>query len=109
MKSTTRLAAAAASAVATVGLWGSRPVFWPLPSAYLLGASAAGGIGFINGLGNLGGFAGPYAVGLIRDATGGFTAGLLAVAFFPLLSAILVLILGHNPALERGAIPEAAH
>jgi hypothetical protein len=33
----------------------------------------------------------------------------LVVAFFPLLSAILVLILGHNSALERGPIPEGAH
>jgi hypothetical protein len=48
-------------------------------------------------------------MGYLKDATGGFTAGLLAVAFFPFLSAILVLILGHNPALERGPIPEAAH
>jgi hypothetical protein len=54
--------------------------------------------------------AGPSRKGVFTsDATGGFTAGLLAVAFFPFLSAILVLILGHNPALERGAIPEGAH
>jgi hypothetical protein len=33
---------------------------------------------------------------------------LLVVAFFPFLSAILVLILGHNPALERGVVPDAA-
>ena len=48
-------------------------------------------------------------MGYLKDATGGFTAGLLTVAFFPFLSAVLVLALGHNPALERGAIPEAAH
>jgi hypothetical protein len=40
----------------------------------------------------------------LKDAIGGFTAGLLAVAFFP-FSAVLVLMLGHNPALERGIIP----
>src|SRR5271170_7121748 len=67
------------------------------------------GIALINSIGNLAGFAAPYAMGYLKDATGGFTAGLLAVAFFPFLSAILVLILGHNPALERGAIPEGAH
>jgi hypothetical protein len=47
----------------------------------------------------------PYLMGYLKDATGGFTAGLLAVAFFPFLSAILVLILGHNPALERSVAP----
>jgi hypothetical protein len=45
----------------------------------------------------------------LQDATGGFSAWLPTVAFFPMLSAILVLALGHNPALERGAIPEGAH
>jgi hypothetical protein len=48
-------------------------------------------------------------MGYLKDATGGFSAGLLVVSFFPFLSAILVLALGHNPALERGAIPEGAH
>jgi hypothetical protein len=80
---------------------------WALP--IFSGTAAAGGIALINSIGNLAGFAAPYAMGYLKDATGGFTAGLLAVAFFPFLSAILVLILGHNPALERGAIPEGAH
>ena len=48
-------------------------------------------------------------MGYLKDTTGTFTAGLLAVAFFPFFSAVLVLILGHNPALERSAVPEGAH
>src|SRR5207248_1430355 len=91
------------------GLFAIAPLFWTLPTAFLSGTAAAGGIALINSIGNLAGFAAPYAMGYLKDATGGFTAGLLAVAFFPFLSAILVLILGHNPALERGAIPEGAH
>jgi hypothetical protein len=51
----------------------------------------------------------PNAMGYLKDARGGFTAGFLVVAFFPLLPAMLVLILGHNPALERGPIPEGVH
>jgi len=81
--------AMAAMAVATVGLWGSRPVFWPLPSAFLLGSSAAAGIGFINGLGNLGGFAGPYVVGLIKDATGSFSGAIYFLAGSSLLAAAI--------------------
>src|SRR5215471_11566005 len=95
--------------IAAVGMFAIAPLFWTLPTAFLSGTAAAGGIALINSIGNLAGFAAPYAMGYLKDATGGFTAGLLAVAFFPFLSAILVLILGHNPALERGAIPEAAH
>ena len=95
--------------ICAIGLFAIAPLFWTLPTAFLSGTAAAGGIALINSIGNLAGFAAPYAMGYLKDATGGFTAGLLAVAFFPFLSAILVLILGHNPALERGAIPEGAH
>jgi ACS family tartrate transporter-like MFS transporter len=84
--------AMAAMALATVGLWGSRPVFWPLPSAFLLGSSAAGAIGFINGVGNLGGWAGPYIVGLIKDATGSFTWALYFLAGSSLLGALLTFV-----------------
>jgi len=75
-----------------VGLWGSRPIFWPLPSVFLLGASAAGGIGFINGVGNLGGFAGPYVVGLIKDATGSFSWALYFLAASSLLGAVITFV-----------------
>jgi MFS transporter, ACS family, tartrate transporter len=64
------------------------PLFWTLPTAFLSGTAAAGGIALINSIGNLAGFAAPYAMGYLKDATGGFTAGLLVVAFFPFLSAI---------------------
>jgi ACS family tartrate transporter-like MFS transporter len=82
----------AAMAVAAVGLWGSRPVFWPLPSLFLLGSSAASGIGFINGVGNLGGFAGPYVVGLLKDATGSFAWALYFLAGSSLLGAVMAFI-----------------
>ncbi|MBV8935317.1 MAG: MFS transporter, partial [Alphaproteobacteria bacterium] len=98
-----------ALSICAIGLFPIAPLFWTLPTAFLSGTAAAGGIALINSIGNLAGFAAPYAMGYLKDATGGFTAGLLTVAFFPFLSAILVLALGHNPALERGAIPEGAH
>ena len=41
----------------------------------------------------------------LKDPTGGFTAGAPAVAFFAFLSAVLMLILGHNRALERSVAP----
>jgi ACS family tartrate transporter-like MFS transporter len=98
-----------ALSVCAIGLFAIAPLFWTLPTAFLSGTAAAGGIALINSIGNLAGFAAPYAMGFLKDATGSFTAGLLAVSFFPFLSAILVLILGHNPALERSAIAEGAH
>jgi MFS family permease len=81
------------------------PVFWSLPTAMLSGAAAAGGIAMVNALGNLGGFFGPYVFGIIKDATGDFTLALLALAVGPVISAALVLALGHDRRLER--IPAA--
>jgi MFS transporter, ACS family, tartrate transporter len=94
--------------IAAVGMYAIAPLFWTLPTAFLSGTAAAGGIALINSIGNLAGFLAPYVMGSLKDATGGFSAGLLVVAFFPFLSSILVLILGHNPALERAAAPEPA-
>ena len=57
--------------------------FWPLPSMFLTGVAAAGGIALINALAALSGFAGPYAVGLLTGASG-VRNGLLLLAFVPL-------------------------
>jgi MFS family permease len=45
--------------VGTLGVIGSMPLFWPLPSAFLAGTAAAAGIGIVNSVGNLGGYFGP--------------------------------------------------
>jgi MFS transporter, ACS family, tartrate transporter len=87
--------------VASMGQSSTAPCFWSLPTAMLTGTAAAGGIALINALGNLGGFFGPYVFGLVRDYTGNFTAGLIAIALGPLVSAALVLILGHDRRLEH--------
>jgi ACS family tartrate transporter-like MFS transporter len=62
--------------VASVGIMGCKGPFWPLPSAYLTGAGAAAGIALINSLGNLGGFFGPYFIGLAKHATNSYSGGL---------------------------------
>lgn len=45
--------------IGTLGVIGSIPLFWPLPSAFLAGTAAAAGIGIVNSVGNLGGYFGP--------------------------------------------------
>jgi MFS family permease len=92
--------------IAAMGQSSTGPTFWSLPTAMLSGTAAAGGIALINALGNLGGFFGPYLFGLIKDATGGsFTFGLVAIAMGPIISACVVLLLGHDRRLEH--IPAA--
>jgi len=86
--------------IAGFGIFASLPVFWTLPTAFLSGPAAAGGIAIINSIGNLSGFAGPYAMGYIRDATGTFTGGLFALAAAGAVGMVIVLVLRHDTALE---------
>jgi MFS transporter, ACS family, tartrate transporter len=51
--------------------------FWALPPRFLKGTAAAAGIAFINSVGNLGGFAGPFVLGAVKDRTGSFSAALV--------------------------------
>jgi ACS family tartrate transporter-like MFS transporter len=48
--------------LAGFGIFACLPVFWTLPTAFLSGAAAAAGIAVINSIGNLAGFAGPFAM-----------------------------------------------
>ena len=75
--------------VATIGLYGSKPAFWPMPSLFLTGTAAAGGIAMVNSIGNLGGYFGPFIVGWIKDSTGSFEAGLYFLAASALASGII--------------------
>jgi ACS family tartrate transporter-like MFS transporter len=84
-----------------LGIFGALPPFWTLPTALLSGTAAAGGIALINSIGNLSGFVGPYAVGWVREATGSFPLALLVLAALPLAAGLLVLAMGHDPALEQ--------
>jgi MFS family permease len=66
--------------LAAFNIWGLVPIFWTLPADYLGGVTAAAGIAFVSSWTGVGGFAGPYIVGLIKDATGKFSLAVLAMA-----------------------------
>ena len=68
-------------------------VFWAIPPIFLGGIGAAAGIGLINAIGNLGGFAGPSMMGWLRTATGGYTGGLLVLVVVLLAEALVVSLL----------------
>jgi ACS family tartrate transporter-like MFS transporter len=69
-----------ALAFAVSGRWSSIPPFWGLPTAFLSGTAAAGGIALINSIGNLGGFVGPYLMGWFKQQTGNYDVGLRVLA-----------------------------
>ena len=87
--------------IAAIGIFSALPVFWALPSRFLTGAAAAGGIGLINSVGNLGGFAAPYATGALHDLTGTNRAGMWAVGVVMMLGAVLVVWLRAAPSADR--------
>jgi ACS family tartrate transporter-like MFS transporter len=74
--------------VALIGITSARAIFWTIPTRFLTGMAAAGGLAFINSIGTLGGFIGPSIMGWLKDRTGSFSAGLLAVSGFLLLATI---------------------
>lgn len=84
--------AIAALSVAAGGVLSCAPLFWSLPTAFLSGAGAAAGIALINSVGNLAGFAGPYAIGALRDATGSTAAGMYMLAATLVIGAACVFV-----------------
>jgi ACS family tartrate transporter-like MFS transporter len=82
--------ALAAISVAVVAFFASFGPFWTLPAAFLRGTAAAAGIAVINSCGNLGGFASPWLVGVIRQRTGSFEAGIAAIAGILLVAMLLI-------------------
>ena len=67
--------------------------FWCVPTALLRGTAAAAGIALVGSLGHVGGFVGPYVVGLLTDTTGSTTVALLGLASLALTAAALCLVL----------------
>jgi ACS family tartrate transporter-like MFS transporter len=79
--------------VAAVGDLGTRGPFWALPTRFLTGSAAAAGIALINTFASLGGFVGPYAVGLVRGITGSFAGGMVFLAVVMLVGAVVAVLL----------------
>ncbi len=80
--------------VAATGLKAYLPAFWSLPSLFLTQAAAAGSIGLINSVGNLGGFVGPFVLGYVQTETGSFMPGILFLATSMIVSASIIVMLG---------------
>lgn len=81
----------AAMSIAMVGLYGTRAVFWAMPSAFLTGATAAAAFAFINSLSQIGGYVGPFIVGWIKTETNSFEAALYFLGVCSLASAVVAL------------------
>jgi ACS family tartrate transporter-like MFS transporter len=89
--------ALASLALAFAGIKSTIGPFWALTTAFLSGPAAAGGIALINSVGNLGGFAGPYVVGMTKDRTGSNLLALLFLGTALLCMGLLALTLRAVP------------
>jgi nitrate/nitrite transporter NarK len=77
--------------LAAAGVLTATPLFWALPTSFLTGASAAAGIAAINSVGNLSGFAAPFLIGAIKDATGSSNIGLYVISCALVIGSFAVL------------------
>ncbi|WP_447919273.1 MFS transporter [Achromobacter aegrifaciens] len=78
--------------LATGFMWASYTVFWAIPSQYLKGEAAAGGIALINSIGLLGGFLSPSIIGWSKQATGSLAGGLYVISALLVAGALLLLV-----------------
>jgi ACS family tartrate transporter-like MFS transporter len=75
--------------IAAMGFYGSKGPFFAMPPMFLSGTGLAAGIAWINSIGNLGGFFGPWYVGVMKDLTGNYAGGLYGLALLGLIAAIV--------------------
>jgi ACS family tartrate transporter-like MFS transporter len=86
----------AALSVVVVGIDAVNGPFWSLCSSFLAGPAAAGGIGLVRTISAFGGFLGPSLIGIFKDETGGYGAGMLTLAAVLVLAAVVVIALGRT-------------
>jgi MFS family permease len=72
---------------------GVLPLYWAISMKRLHGIQAAAGLAFINTIGLIGGFVGPYLFGLAEGASGKSTSGFSVVVGASILGLILVPVL----------------
>ncbi len=83
--------------IAAMGFYGSKGPFFAMPPMFLSGTALAAGIAWVNSIGNLGGFFGPWWVGIMKDLTGSYAGGLYGLALLSLVSSVVCALFLHIP------------
>jgi sugar phosphate permease len=74
-------------------IFSGNPLFWSLAASFMTGAAGAMAIALINTTAQIGGLVGPWSIGLVRGATGSFTAALLAIAAFLVAASLIAFLM----------------
>jgi MFS family permease len=91
--------------LAAIGTYAPMAVWWSYPTTFLSGAAAAGAVGLINSIGNLGGFVGPYVTGWMKQQTGSFAGALLYLAASLVAAGALILTLRKGGPAPSPGVP----
>jgi ACS family tartrate transporter-like MFS transporter len=94
--SVSSLAVLIALSLVVIGIQSTLGPVWGVPSTFLGREGAAGGIALINALGSLGGFVAPTVIGALKEETGGYAAGLIALALALIVSCGILLLLNRS-------------
>ena len=94
--------------VVIIGHFSMQGPFWAIATRFLNGRAAAAGIACMNMIGILGGFVGPYWMGVAKDFTGDYRRGLFTMAFPMLLAAGIMFYLRHRSQQAAVAVSEPA-
>jgi sugar phosphate permease len=93
--------------IGTLGVIGSMPIFWPIPSAFLAGTASAAGIGLVNSIGNLGGYVGPNLPVWAKMVSSDPSWALYAIAVVLLMGALITyLAIPRDLYVRVGEAPE---
>lgn len=82
----------AAISLAAIGIFGLRGTFFALVSERFSDANAAVGIATVGAYSSLAGFTGPVVVGMLKDRTGSYVAGMLFLGLMSLLGGIIIVV-----------------
>ena len=95
--------------IAAFGFYGSKGPFWAMPPMFMTGTAAAASLAWINSIGNLGGFFGPWYVGVVKDFTGSYSGGLYGLAALCVISALVCALFLDipNPSTTRTGVAKA--
>jgi MFS transporter, ACS family, tartrate transporter len=90
-----------ALALVPIGHCASYGPFWSTPTQFLTGQAAAAGIALVTVIANVGSFAGPTLIGVLKAKTGTHTAAFALLGGLAVIAALLALKLG--PAQPRNS------
>jgi ACS family tartrate transporter-like MFS transporter len=82
--------------VTQIMLWSAIAPLIAMPSMFLGGSAAAGGIALVVSIGQFGGFLGSAVIGVLKERTGDYAAAMAVIGLILALSAITVLTLGRT-------------